>query len=49
MGMSYGYGPAANKQEMISLIHSAVAEAMANRRACRRQANLTAPDIMNER
>ena len=25
MGMSYGYGPAANKQEMISLIRTAVA------------------------
>jgi aryl-alcohol dehydrogenase-like predicted oxidoreductase len=24
MGMSYGYGPAADKQEMISLIRSAV-------------------------
>src|ERR1041384_3728170 len=24
MGMSYGYGPAADKQEMISLIHAAV-------------------------
>lgn len=24
MGMSYGYGPAANKKEMISLIHSAI-------------------------
>src|SRR5467141_3439892 len=24
MGMSYGYGPAADKQEMISLIHTAV-------------------------
>src|SRR6266446_4600868 len=24
MGMSYGYGPAANKQEMISLIRTAV-------------------------
>jgi len=24
MGMSYGYGPAANKQEMISVIHAAV-------------------------
>lgn len=24
MGMSYGYGPAADKKEMISLIHSAI-------------------------
>ena len=24
MGMSYGYGPASDKKEMISLIHSAI-------------------------
>jgi aryl-alcohol dehydrogenase-like predicted oxidoreductase len=28
IGMSYGYGPAADKQEMISLIRSAVARAL---------------------